>query len=52
MVNISDPDAKRLDIAGLVTFAGALFLLILGLLRGNDDGWGSTTIVALLAGSG
>ena len=51
MVNIGDPDAKRLDIAGLVTFAGALFLLILGLLRGNDDGWGSPTILALFAGS-
>jgi EmrB/QacA subfamily drug resistance transporter len=51
MVNIGDPDAKRLDIAGLVTFAGALFLMILGLLRGNDDGWGSTTILALFAGS-
>jgi EmrB/QacA subfamily drug resistance transporter len=51
MVNISDPDAKRLDVAGLVTFAGSLFMLILGLLRGNDDGWGSTPIVALLAGS-
>src|SRR6476659_6268512 len=51
MVNIGDPDAKRLDIAGLVTFAGALFLMILGLLRGNDDGWGSTTILALFGGS-
>ena len=51
MVNVSDPDAKRLDIAGLVTFAGSLFLLILGLLRGNDDGWGSTTILALFGGS-
>ncbi len=50
-VNISDPDAERLDVAGLVAFAGSLFLLILGLLRGNDDGWSSTTIVALLLGS-
>jgi predicted MFS family arabinose efflux permease len=51
MVNISDPDAERLDIAGLVTFAGSLFLLILALLRGNDDGWTSTLIVSLLVGS-
>jgi len=34
-----------------VTFSSSLFLLVLGLLRGNDEGWGSTLIVALLAGS-
>ena len=48
MVNVSDPNAKRLDIAGLVTFAGALFLFILALLRGNDDGWGSPPILPCL----
>jgi EmrB/QacA subfamily drug resistance transporter len=46
-----DPNASRVDWAGLVTFSGALFLLVLGLLRGNDEGWGSTLIVALLAGA-
>jgi EmrB/QacA subfamily drug resistance transporter len=51
MRNISDPAAVRLDIAGLVTFAGSLFLLILGLLRGNDDGWGSGLIIGLLVAS-
>ncbi len=51
MVNISDPDAKRLDVGGQITFASSLFLLILGLLRGNDDGWSSPLIVGLLAGS-
>jgi EmrB/QacA subfamily drug resistance transporter len=51
MRNIGDPAAVRLDIAGLVTFAGSLFLLILGLLRGNDDGWGSGLIVGLLVAS-
>jgi predicted MFS family arabinose efflux permease len=30
---------------------GGLFLLVLGLLRGNDEGWGSAPIVAALAGS-
>ena len=39
MVNVRDPDAERLDWAGLVTFSGALFLLIFGLLRGTDEGW-------------
>lgn len=51
MVNISDPGATRLDWAGLITLAGALFTLMLGLLRGNDAGWGSTLIVALFAAS-
>jgi EmrB/QacA subfamily drug resistance transporter len=47
-----DPNATRIDWAGLVTFSGALFLLVLGLLRGNDEGWGSTLIVSLFAGAG
>ena len=38
-----DPNASRIDWAGLVTFSTALFLLVLGLLRGNEEGWGSTT---------
>jgi EmrB/QacA subfamily drug resistance transporter len=46
-----DPKASRIDWAGLVTFSTALFLLVLGLLRGNEEGWGSTMIVALLAGA-
>jgi EmrB/QacA subfamily drug resistance transporter len=51
MVNVRDPDAERLDWAGLVTFSGALFLLIFGLLRGTDEGWTSPRIVAALAGA-
>ena len=51
MVNVRDPDAERLDWAGLITFSGALFLLILGLLRGTTSGWGSTLIVSALAGA-
>ena len=46
-----NPNASRIDWAGLVTFSSALLLLVLGLLRGNDEGWGSTLIVSLLAGS-
>src|SRR5215204_1498778 len=46
-----DPKASRIDWAGLVTFSTALFLLVLGLLRGNEEGWGSTMIVGLLAGA-
>ena len=35
-----------------MTFSTALFLLVLGLLRGNDEGWGSTLIVSLFVGAG
>jgi EmrB/QacA subfamily drug resistance transporter len=44
-----DPNASRIDWAGLVTFSSSLFLLVLALLRGNEEGWGSTMIVSLLA---
>jgi EmrB/QacA subfamily drug resistance transporter len=47
-----DPNATRVDWAGLATFSTALFLLVLALVRGNDDGWGSTPIVSLFAASG
>jgi EmrB/QacA subfamily drug resistance transporter len=47
-----DPNASRIDWAGLVTFSTALLLLVLGLLRGNDEGWGSPLIVSLLGGAG
>ncbi len=46
-----DPDARGVDWVGTFTFSGALLLLVLALLRGNEEGWGSTTIVALLAGA-
>src|SRR3954466_1121130 len=46
-----DPNASRIDWGGLVTFSTALFFLVFGLLRGNDEGWGSTMIVSLFAGS-
>jgi EmrB/QacA subfamily drug resistance transporter len=51
MHNVRDPNAERLDWAGLITFSGALFLLIFGLLRGSDDGWGSALIASTLAGA-
>ena len=49
MVNVRDPGARRLDVVGLVTFCASLFLLILALVRGNDDGWGSPRIASLFA---
>jgi EmrB/QacA subfamily drug resistance transporter len=43
--------SARIDWAGLVTFSGALFCLVLALIRGNDEGWGSALIVSLLVAS-
>jgi EmrB/QacA subfamily drug resistance transporter len=43
--------SARIDWIGLVTFSGSLFCLVLALIRGNDEGWGSALIVALLAAS-
>jgi EmrB/QacA subfamily drug resistance transporter len=45
-----DPNARRTDYAGLVSFSAALFLIVLALLRGNDAGWGSAQILASLIG--
>jgi EmrB/QacA subfamily drug resistance transporter len=45
-----DPQVRRVDLPGQVTIICALFLLILALLRGNQDGWGSPGILAALCG--
>jgi len=42
-----DPSPGRIDWAGTVTFSLSLFALVLALVRGNAEGWGSTGIVAL-----
>src|SRR6478672_7571492 len=46
-----DPTPRRVDLPGQATLIGGLFLLVLALLRGNADGWGSTGIVAALTGA-
>src|SRR5438105_143523 len=46
-----DPEGKRIDWTGTVTFTAALFMLVLAIIRGNAEGWGSTLIVALLVGA-
>ncbi|MFI9331317.1 MFS transporter [Kitasatospora sp. NPDC052868] len=46
-----DPNATRIDWAGVATFSSGLFLLVLALVRGNAEGWGSTLIVSLFAGA-
>src|SRR4051812_3649277 len=47
-----DANARGLDWYGQITLSAALFLLVLGLLRGNEDGWTSTLILAELIGAG
>src|SRR5580692_2260373 len=51
MRNQTDPGATRLDIFGLISFSGAMFLLELGLIKGNSLGWTSGPIVAMFCGS-
>lgn len=47
-----DREATRVDWVGLITFSGALFLLVYALSEGNEEGWSSTLILAFLIGSG
>src|SRR6202046_5707789 len=46
-----DPNATGVDWAGLVTFSGSLFMLVFALVQGNEKGWGSAEIGALLLGA-
>jgi EmrB/QacA subfamily drug resistance transporter len=45
-----NPEGRRVDWIGTVTFTAALFLLVFAVIRGNAWGWGSTRIVLLLGG--
>jgi EmrB/QacA subfamily drug resistance transporter len=40
-----NPYARGVDWPGVVVWSAALFLLVFGLIRGNEQGWGSTTTV-------
>ncbi len=42
---------REVDYLGVATLTGGLTALVLALIEGNSWGWGSTAIVALLAGS-
>jgi EmrB/QacA subfamily drug resistance transporter len=45
-----NPHARRVDWPGLVVWSTGLFLLVLALIRGNEQGWTSTkTLVELIA---
>jgi EmrB/QacA subfamily drug resistance transporter len=52
LVNVAAQDPQPLDLPGLLTFSGGLFLLIFGLIRGNPEGWGSVPILASFIGAG
>jgi len=47
-----DPNTRRVDWIGFLTFSLALFLLVFALVRGNTDGWRSDEIVGMLVGAG
>jgi EmrB/QacA subfamily drug resistance transporter len=47
-----DPNKKRVDWIGFITFSASLFMLVYALVRGNTAGWGSSEIVGLLVGAG
>jgi EmrB/QacA subfamily drug resistance transporter len=46
-----DPTTRRVDWVGFISFSAALFMLVFALVRGNDVGWTSGTIVGLLVGA-
>ena len=46
-----DPLARSIDWLGQAVLGGGLFLLVLALLRGNEQGWGSATILAEFSGA-
>jgi EmrB/QacA subfamily drug resistance transporter len=44
-----DPHPRRLDWAGFVTFSAGLALLVFGLIRTNEVGWGSSEVLGAFA---
>jgi EmrB/QacA subfamily drug resistance transporter len=47
-----DPHSGGVDVAGVITFSGALFCLIFALVRGNAEGWSSGLILGMLVAAG
>jgi EmrB/QacA subfamily drug resistance transporter len=43
-----NPHARKVDWVGLVTFSAGLAGLVFGLIRSNEDGWGSANVVGSL----
>ena len=51
VVESKDPDRRRIDWAGFISFSVSLFMLLFALVRGNTSGWASPQIVGLFAGA-
>jgi len=51
MLESRDTRTRQIDVIGFLSLSLALFALVLALVRGNNDGWGSWKIVSLFAGS-
>lgn len=47
-----DPSAGAPDWAGFLSFSGALGLLVYGLIRSGEEGWGDDVVLACLGGAG
>ncbi|MDR3485198.1 MAG: MFS transporter [Bradyrhizobium sp.] len=47
-----DPDASKLDFAGMLSFGGGLFCLVWALIDANADGWSSRPTVSKFAAAG
>ena len=47
-----DPNARRPDWIGFVTFSAGLAALVFALIHSNADGWGSSTVVVSLSAAG
>jgi EmrB/QacA subfamily drug resistance transporter len=47
----SSPGARSFDIPGIITLSAFLFLLVWGLIKGPDYGWGSGPTIAYFAGA-
>jgi EmrB/QacA subfamily drug resistance transporter len=48
VVNLPGPETS-IDWGGLLTFSAGMFLMIFATIRGNEDGWTSTTILGCYA---